>query len=63
MTQNTGSFREYDFIVKADGKPVSSKKDWQKAVINHDAGEVMVVTIKRGNIEFEIEYTLPEKVG
>jgi len=63
VTQNTGSFRKYDFIVKADGKPVSSKKDWQKAVINHDAGEVMVVTIKRGNIEFEIEYTLPEKVG
>ncbi len=47
-----------DIIVSANGDPVETIQDLQALVLEHEAGDVVTLTVQRGNEEVELEVTL-----
>jgi len=60
---NYQNFQEYDYIVSIEGTQISGKRDWKRALINHDAGDVVSVVVRRRGSDqpVQIEFTLPER--
>lgn len=54
-------FEANDYIVSLKGETVTTKSGWKKAIINHQAGDIISVTVLRGNSTIVLDYTLPEK--
>lgn len=54
-------FEANDYIVSLKGAAVTTKSGWKKAIINHKSGDIVSVTVLRGNSTITLDYTLPEK--